>query len=131
MISKLSEPAKKKKKALFPKVFIHSLGKGHEPLPKLLYWPLKVPRQHCWWFVTARASAAGVRACFYPNRVLVLQALHMVINCISVRGAHSTPALMLSYQLPRTALHTTRTQLPVESLHQKFGKQSDRKKKIN
>lgn len=91
----VSEPAKKKK-SLFPTVFIHTLGKGHEPLPKDLCWLVEVPRQHCWWYLTTRATAAGVRARFYPNRVLVFQAFHMVINCISVQGAHSTSALMLS-----------------------------------
>jgi len=35
------------KRALFPTVLIHSLGKGHEHLPKFFCWDLEVPRYHC------------------------------------------------------------------------------------
>lgn len=80
--------------------------------------------------LAATASAAGTRVCFYTDMALLFQAFHVLINYISVQGAHNTSALTLNYQVPRTVLYTSKfQQLPAKSISEGFCKWNDKKMK--
>lgn len=107
------------KRALFPTVLIHFLGKGHEQLPDFFFLASRNPSEPLLVVCTdsSRTSAAGMRVCFSADTALVFQTFHMLINYIFGQGAHNTSALTLSYRLPRTVLYTNKfQQLPAKSL---------------